>query len=249
MQEPVLILQTGEGAMKAETLACAFSDYRCIRLPFERLGKIAEEYRLKAVPVGSVEYVREWCRLTGLQLPSPLGYPAGLEIHLQRRLREGKFEEALPGEFVKPRENIKAFTGAIKHKVEAEVSAEEAVWISESVPFESEFRFYVHDFVTGPKIQGWARYDDGETLNPEPDFDLVEAVTSFYHNDLGPLAYSVDIGWRPDLRRYCLVEVNDAWSLGYYQNHDRQSNPPTRQQYADMLVSRWRQILFCNIVT
>ena len=63
-----------------------------------------------------------------------------------------------------------------------------------------------------------------------------------------PGAYKVDIGGRCDLGRYCLVELNDAWALGLYENNDPQSNPPTRQQYADMLVSRWRQIVFCSLL-
>jgi len=122
------------------------------------------------------------------------------------------------------------------------------VWISEAVPFGAEFRFYVQDFVGGGKIQGWSRYDDTYLQCPEPDFELVEAIMKELEGNGAPGAYTVDIGWRYDLDRYCLVELNDAWALGLYENADPQSNPPTRQQYSDMLVSRWTQIIFCNLV-
>jgi hypothetical protein len=161
------------------------------------------------------------------------------------------YGEATLEDFVKPTA-IKLFTGDIKECLELKspglISDNTSVWISQAVPFESEFRFYIHDFIGGGKIQGWSRYDDKPVRNPEPDFGLVEEIMGVLEANIAPGAYTIDIGWRPDLNRYCLVELNDAWSLGFYENSDPQSNPPTRQQYADMLVSRWRQILFCNLV-
>ena len=80
------------------------------------------------------------------------------------------------------------------------------------------------------------------------DFVKPQETKTFTGNlNISPGSYSIDIGWRPDLNCYSLVEINDGWSLGLYNPTDQQSNPPTRQQYADMLVARWRQILFCNI--
>lgn len=247
MESPILLLQSGD-YMQTEKLACAFSDYDTLPVSFERLKDFSVEHRIRGVPVGTVEYVQRWCELADICLPSSLSYPQQFHKYLHRKVRSGSFWEASLHEFVKPGERVKAFTGGIKGNITEPVDRYEPVWISECVPFESEFRFYIHDFVNGPKIWGWARYDELPTSNPEPDFDLVEAIAQEYHDDLGPLAYSVDIGWRPDLQRYALVEINDAWALGLYENTDPQSNPPTRQQYADMIVNRWRQILFCNLV-
>lgn len=247
MEQPKLLLQTGD-FMRTEKLACAFSSYPTLHAPYEKISRIGKEYRLNTVPVGTVEFVQEWCRHMDLSLPqSSLGFPDFFQPFLHRNIREGTFGEALPSEFVKPCA-VKRFTGGIKSTISEEIPTNEPVWISDSVPFESEFRFYIYDFVTGPKILGWARYDDTSFNNPGPDFGLVEDVAEEYHRNLGPSAYSIDIGWRSDIGRYSLIETNDAWALGLYENTDRQSSPPSRQAYADMIVSRWRQILFCNVI-
>lgn len=246
MKEPVLLLQSGD-YMRTEKIACCFSSYPVLNYPFEKIRTIDRKNRLQYVPVGTVEFVREWCDWMELSLPGCISYEDSLSNLYDRNIRKGQFSEALPYEFVKPC-SVKRFTGAIKNTIHQPIEPSEPVWISDPVPFESEFRFYIHDFVTGPKIYGWARYDDLEYNNPEPDLNLVEKVSDSLHTSLGPSAYSIDIGWRPDLGKYSLVEINDAWSLGLYENTDPQSNPPTRQQYADMLVSRWYQILFCNVV-
>lgn len=235
--------------MPIEKLACSFSSYPIRVCDFEKLPELnLHSERGYLVPVGSVEFVAEYCKQANIALPKSLWYPDSALSALHREVRQGTFQEAMPHEFVKPCENVKAFTGSIKEKLEEEVDPNERVWISEPVKFESEFRFYIQDLIPKFQILGWSRYDDLPVTNPEPDLDIVEAIADEFHRDLGPGAYSIDIGWRPDLGRYSLVEINDAWSLGYYMNSDPQSNPPSRQQYADMLVSRWRQVVFCSLV-
>jgi len=251
MREPTFLLQAGE-VMPIEKIACNFSSYPSQFCKFDDIPKLnPEEAKLKFVPVGSVEFTRAYCDHVGLGLPTNLSYPEEFHSYLYRNVQEGLYKEASFSEFVKPLET-KTFTGNIKLVLEAEspdsIDPETPVWISEPVTFESEFRFYIHDFVTGGKIQGWARYDGLSVTNPEPDFNLVESIMDRFHRDIGPGAYSIDVGWRPHLNCYSLVEINDGWSLGLYNPTDPQSNPPTMQQYADMLVSRWTQILFCNIV-
>lgn len=250
MKDPTFLLQAGD-IMTAEKTACCFSNIPVRYCKFEDLGNLdKEESRFKFVPVGSVEFTKEYANCTGLKLPEEsISYLHNMEKYLKRRVERKKFKDAEPGEFVKPY-SVKSFTGDIKMFLKGAdtVDPECEVWSCAHVPFESEFRFYVHDFVSGPKILGWARYDDEPVTNPEPNVGMVEEIAWDLHNDLGPSSYSIDIGWRPDLKEYCLVELNDGWSLGYYTSTDPQSNPPTRQDYADMLVSRWTQILFCNLV-
>lgn len=250
MKKPVFLLQAGSEVMPSEKVACSFSNYPVVLTPYEKLSKTDfSKDRLKFVPVGSVEFTQEYCRCSNLELPTALYYPEEVERFFYRKIGETTFGEAQEGSFVKPSQRVKSFSAGIKSSLVDKVAVEEPVLESEVVPFESEFRFYIQNTINKTQILGWARYDDLPVTNPEPDFDMVEKIASIYR-DLGPgpNAYSIDIGWRPDLQSYCLVEVNDAWSLGYYENSDPQSNPPTRQQYADMLVSRWTQILFCSIV-
>jgi len=216
---------------------------------FDEIAEIdAKCFKLSHVPVGSVEFTREYAKHIGINLPEEGLHYDFLEPYMAREIRRGMLSEAGDEEFVKP-VRTKRFTGAIKKDLASTDSVAEntLVWISEPVRFESEFRFYVHDFVNGPQVLGWSRYDDTDFNNPEPDHFLVREVSKLLHEMVGPSAYSVDIGWRSDLRGYSLVEINDGWSLGLYENRDPQSNPPSRRDYAEMLISRWRQILFCSL--
>lgn len=242
---PTFLFQSGN-VMGREKVACSFSEHPIIYSTCENLPSLDLGTRMDYVPVGSVEFVRKYCRHMDLNLYEGPFFEDLLAEFYHRKVREGVLEDALAEEFVKPSRMKKKFTGCRKSELRP-LSPQTPVLISDYVPFESEFRFYIHDFATGPKIMGWARYDDCVCTNPEPDVDLVEKIAEMFHKNLGPSAYSIDIGWRPDLNRYSLVEVNDAWSLGLYENSDPQSNPPTRRDYAEMLISRWRQLLFCNL--
>lgn len=232
------LLQAGP-IMTSEKVACVFSNYSHKFCKYEHLAQIAPHHRFEYVPVGSVEFTRAYCQHVGITLPPDLhlGSP-----HLHRKVRKGLYYEAGSNEFIKPVQT-KVFTGNLKRLVDKQPDPNTEVWISEPVPFESEFRFYVHDFVHGPEIKGWARYDSLSVNNPDPDHELVKRIAAEQHVNLGPGAYSIDIGWRPDLQRYTLVELNDGWALGLYTG----AHSPTNQQYADMLAARWSQILFCNL--
>jgi hypothetical protein len=235
--------------MAQEKIACAFSDYPVRYSSFGNLSNLDPKGSLTTfVPVGTVEYVRKFCEVVGISEPKSFTYPDVLLPYLKRNIRKGFFKDASPEEFVKPSDSVKEFTGDLKKYLLSEPDPETAVWISEPVEFESEFRFYIHDFVNGPEILGWSRYDQSPTTNPQPDEGLVIQMAEALHESLGPSAYCLDIGWRPDLKEYCLVELNDAWALGLYEGSDPQSAPPARKDYADMLVSRWRQVVFCQIV-
>ena len=255
MKDPTFLLQAG-GPLPTEKIACSFSCYPIKYCPFTDIEKLnPEESLTRFVPVGSVEFVKAYSQHVGIRLPEDFSYgicDSQLDQFLMRVIRRGTYGEATLTDFVKPI-SIKSFTGNIKGHIEISSagpspSEDVPVWISPAVPFGAEFRFYIQDFIGGGKIQGWSRYDDSNMVCPEPDIGLVEAIMKELEENIAPGAYTVDIGWRPDLERYCLVEINDAWALGLYENSDFQSNPTTRQQYADMLVSRWRQILFCSLV-
>lgn len=249
MKNPTLLLQSGQ-VMAAEKTACCFSSYPVEYCKYEDLHKKADGL-LRYVPVGSVEFTEAYCNTVGIQVPSPLSYHDLSYRYLHRGVKVSEFAQVDDSKFIKPFNKVKLFTGCIKSQLPEQgikVEASEPVWEFDAVPFGPEFRFYIQDFVNGPKVLGWSRYDNKDAEGPEPDVGMVERIAYEVHKSLGPGAYSIDIGWRPDIGRYSLVELNDAWALGYYSPSDRQSNPPTRQQYADMLVSRWTQILFCSIV-
>jgi hypothetical protein len=249
MKTPKFILQSGP-VLSLEKYACRASEYYpttyCSFNDIPTL-KADEEYML--VPVGSVEFVREFCNHFNISLPSEsLSYYEPIQPYLHRQIRRTTLGEAHPAEFVKPVE-VKKFTGDVKSKLRPLSPATE-VWASPAVPFESEFRFYIQDYAyPGPKIVGWSRYDDLECVNPDPPIEWVKEIAQSIHDAVGPNAYTIDIGWRPDIQQYDVVELNDAWALGLYRHGgDEQSSPPSYEDYAEMLVSRWRQILFCSFI-
>jgi hypothetical protein len=253
MKDPIFLLQSG-GPLQTEKVACSFSKYHIRYCSFGDITMLDSKAALtQFVPVGSVEFVQAYSQHVNLVLPEDFsyGHEGHLDKYLMRSVRRGTYGEATTEEFVKPI-SIKLFAGNIKYNLELEtpglISDDTPVWNSEAVPFEAEFRFYIRDSIGGGKILGWSRYDDNQSINPSPDFDLVNGVIEDLESIGAPGAYTIDIGWRPDLNQYCLVELNDARSLGFYENNDPQSNPPSRQEYADMLVSRWSQILFSNLV-
>jgi hypothetical protein len=253
MKDPIFLLQSG-GPLQTEKVACSFSNYPIRYCSFGDITMLDSKAALtQFVPVGSVEFVQAYSQHVNLVLPEDFsyGYEGHLDKYLTRSIRLGTYGEASTEEFVKPI-YIKLFTGNIKEQIELEtpglISDDTPVWISEPVPFEAEFRFYIRDSIGGGKILGWSRYDGEQVINPIPDSELVNNIMKDLESIGAPGAYTIDIGWRPDLNQYCLVELNDAWSLGFYENNDPQSNPPSRQEYADMLVFRWIQILFSNLV-
>lgn len=249
MKDPHFLLQSG-AVSSAEKKACCFSDYPIRYSSFENLAKLnPQEDKLKYVPVGSVEFIREYARVMGMFLPEGLDFfYEELKPFLKRPVIAGTYSEAQDEEFVKPRGGVKLFTGGIKRRLEERVEENTPVWISPAVPFGAEFRYYIFSYANGGKILGWSRYDNLIGPAPDPDVGLVESIMEVIEECGAPNGYSIDIGWRTDIEKYCLVEINDGWALGYYGNTDFQSNPPSYKDYSELLIARWGQILFCNIV-
>lgn len=245
MKLPKFILQS-EPVLTIEKYACRFTSNSLHQSV--SINKIIElnwcnDYIF--VPVGSVEFVKKFCEHFNILLPTEsISYYEPVLPYIQREIKKTIFSEAKDIDFVKP-VGVKTFTGGIKNTLE-KVDPEVEVWASVFVPFESEFRFYIQDYFTGPKILGWSRYDDTDSINPDPPLEWVNEIAQSVHRAIGPNAYTIDVGWRSDIQKYDVVELNDAWALGLYKNTDPQSSPPSYERYSEMLVSRWRQILFCN---
>lgn len=247
MTTPSFLLQSGN-ILPTEKLACISSDYLCTYCKFENLGDLPKVPM--QVPVGSVEFVEKFAELRGIALPAEsLSYACGSDKFLKRKVRRGVLSEASPEEFVKP-VGVKKFTGDIRKNIRP-LSPQTPVWISEPVEFTAEYRFYVQDTVSQAFIPIVGRYDcyDSKPPNPKKALDLALNLANEIHQNLGPSAYSIDIGYRPDINDYDLVEVNDAWALGLYPDSaEFENHEPVGPNYVEMLISRWRQLVFCSIV-
>ena len=200
------------------------------------------------LPIGSVEFVRQAMRLAGIQEPPNITYPSVLRPFLKRNV-EQRIAGSVFHAFVKPIET-KLFTGFVfdamqdpqtldeftaeQHEAFMSLPADHLVWVSEVMKWSAECRYYVRE----GKLLGYGRYDDGPDDWPEPPIDFVQQVIDVYEsqNLNTPIAYSLDIGML-DWGEPALVEVNDAWALGFYKG------TLSDKDYIEMLYDRWQQLI------
>ena len=179
------------------------------------------------IPVGSVEFVKEFSRLSGISLPENISYPQELLPFLERKVWQAKFASVDENLFVKP-VKTKVFTGGIKKNLKESINSNEEVWVSEPIDIEAEFRYYVLDGM----IVGRSRYDDGDN-EIEADENVVLQIIKEFKNQ--PIGYAVDVGVAKG--ETFLIEINDGWSLGYYPWGDC-----SKQNYVELITERWIQI-------
>lgn len=201
----------------------------------------------ETVPVGSVEFVRRAMALAGIAEPESLSYPHVLKPYLRRQLERIPAGLVMGHWFVKPTVT-KAFTGFVFDTFESPdhlschdraqydafmaVDPRSPVWVSETVSWASEVRYYVLD----GEILGEGRYDDGpdDVLLPEAAV-VQEMVSRFSASPGAPVAFALDAGRLQD-GSTALVEVNDMWAVGFY------SGTLTEREYVRMLHRRWAQL-------
>ncbi len=201
-------------------------------------------------PIGSVEFCRAAMARAGCPaLTSPGTYPDVLRGHLGRYIHEDIYAGVTDGWFVKPRDDVKVFTGHLKGNwPEGETRPDHldrvTVYAAEPVRFVSEHRCYV----IGGQLAGVVPYIEPEgtanednpgpraTITTEPDQDfIVRAIETFesrhdidgYALDVGVLESGVTV----------VMEWNDGWALGYYRSEDF-----TPADYLRLVEARWEQI-------
>jgi hypothetical protein len=224
-------------------------DWPSARCSLESLSAHAASLKAGAMPVGSVEFVREAMRVAAIGEPAPMSYPEALNGLLLRDVRLAPARDALGFEgFVKPAKT-KLFTGFVnkparigaelgEHIVEqmealSKLDGEEPVWLGEPVDFVGEWRAYV----SLGRILGVERYDpDGIDGVEPPDVAWIKkAVAMWMDSGSAPRAFSLDVG-RLSSGELALVEANDAWALGLY------GRSVSDKEYAGMLAARWSEI-------
>lgn len=214
----------------------------------EKLGTWQENLRAGAIPVGSVEFVRQAMKLGGIKEPHNLSYPPGSSNFLGRRLQVHGIGEALASPeaiFIKP-VTTKTFNGFVfepsvpthmlsEHDQEQLTVArglkpETLVFVSTKVQFLSEWRFYVQSGT----VVGRSRYDpDGRDDAPAPnEARVLECIQALEIEH----PYALDMGVL-DTGETVLTEANDFWALGFY----RGSMKP--QHYLACLIERWRSLV------
>lgn len=185
-----------------------------------------------AVPVGTVEFCRAWMARCDMFEPIPFDFPPTLSPWFGRTIKFFTEYAAAPdGWWVKPF-TTKAWDAHIKTRDTSLLSG--WVWASEPLSIQAEWRVYV---VNG-EIVGTGRYDDNDAeiddMVIEPT--ALDMVRCFESSGQAPAAYALDVALT-DAGEVVLVEVTDAWAIGYYKG----SCSP--QDYLRMLVIRWNEII------
>ena len=105
------------------------------------------------------------------------------------------------------------------------LSYKETVYVSPVVNFIAEWRIYV----TKGKVVAVCQYDSGEE-DLTPDENFVKLVSEKFPTE----TLAIDIGLL-DNNQYCVVELNDAWSIGKYKGI-------SDKDYFEFLTTRWNEI-------
>lgn len=253
MADPrIFLLQTQSNQSTHETrsvrMACMLMDgLTALNVSVEGLNAHAQMLALgQAMPVGSVEFVREAMKIASIEEPASDPYPASLKPWLKRIVRQRRAGEVLGRWFIKPVQT-KLFNGFVfdtmidpqtldehdqeQHAAFLAMPCDALVWQSEPVTFVSEWRYYVD---AQGDILGSARYDDGDDGALEPDRIEVEAAAKAGANEFGH-GFALDMGVLLE-GETALVEKNDVWAIGLY------GQALTAKTYTQWLVDRWNTI-------
>ena len=179
------------------------------------------------IPVGSVEFTKEFALVNSIAIPYFSTYPDELIPFLGRKIRPGILKDATDHEFVKPI-LVKKFDGTIKKNLD-NVNYDSMIWISEPIIPKYEWRIYILD----GKILGYSRYDDNDEEYPLV-LSFVEKMIAAFGD--APIGYSLDVALLED-GRFVLIEANDAWSLGFYPWGTMKEN-----DYIKLITRRWKEI-------
>ncbi|CAJ0806552.1 hypothetical protein R77560_04440 [Ralstonia thomasii] len=234
-------MQRDDGVCKVERAAVRQAHWMCDDIVAEAGAAIAvlrgepDGYRRDErhlCPVGTVEFCREWMRLTGVAEPVPIDYPASLRDVLGRVVQCVPFADATIGAWIKPA-RTKAWLPQVKQS-DRDHHPDELVWESAVIPesdWLAEWRVYVRDGA----IIGCGRYDDRPVENIELDAKLVESwIQRWEATGRAPRGYALDVARWP--RQTVLVEATDAWAIGLYKGTCR------AEGYTRMLAARWGEI-------
>jgi hypothetical protein len=194
------------------------------------------------IPFLYTNYAIMAMRHLGISVPQPCDYPDALKPFLERNIHASRLDDIhalcaswMPdvrhrGVFIKPAKMQKLFTGMVFSRIEQcrflrDFPADTDIWVSEVVPWESEWRVHIHKRTP----IGISHYRGNPMVLPDRKrmADMIDAWN-------GPVAYAIDIGVRADTGRTCLIEVNDGWSLGMYG-----CDP---HAYVRAMVDRWNEV-------
>lgn len=191
----------------------------------------AERY-LDAVPVGSIQFMRDFVAKTGKEGSfTPINVPEALfdSRFLKRRMEKvilvnGEKKTFSVEKFIKNATVLKGYSGVAKETPEG---AEGLYLISDKVDIETEWRLFVYR----GNIVGMGNYAGDFAMLP--DMDFARDCVAMYKDQ--PIAYTLDIGHNGVLGSF-LIEIHDFYSIGLYGFSDYRILP-------QMFIAGYRSIL------
>jgi len=193
---------------------------------------------------GTVPFVLHALRHLGVPAPEHIPYPEVLNRWLFRRIAKyhrlrdalNEIHDTATPMFVKPAKGWKRFTGFVARFPDDVrfngASRSAPVWVSEPIALASEWRAYV----AHGSILSVTFVDQSGDRHASPDSDVIrDAVTALVESGAAPAGFAIDFG--VDVAgQTMLVEVNDGFSIGAYDDLDAES-------YWTVTDARWRQLM------
>ena len=187
-------------------------------------------------------------------------YPDKLRPYLHRKIWEdtlGNVKKELFEEgylknpiFIKPKDKLKRFTGFVLETVSDlsncwHAGNQTKIWCSEPVEFVDEFRAYMlcQHGSTDAVFSFGCYKKDYSSQNLEQVIKFVKELSCEAKAEL-PSACAIDIGIL-STGETALIEVNDAFSLGLYENACLKNGEDLikyNRHYCECLIQRWEEL-------
>ena len=195
-------------------------------------------------------------------------YPECLKEYLYRDIWEDTlsnikvdlFEEGYLKKpiFIKPKDDLKKFTGFVLETIDdlqncKGASGQTKIWCCDPVRFTSEWRVLFKKKEIMPDDLNGCYYDIKITkynkgIDNAAFAKVIEQVQNIIYthqfemlNKL-PVAFALDLGIMTT-GHVALIEMNDAFSLGLYQNSSGTPKDELEKHYAKCLISRWKELV------
>lgn len=198
--------------------------------------------------IGSVEGTIAFWKQLGITPPAYLGYPVEFSAYYNRNISVAKFGSITHNDlpiFIKPKNNVKEFTGFVLEKNSTltninlyvkDISPDTIVYVSDPIQIESEYRCFVHK----NKLVGMKHYAGDFTKFP--DMKSIQFLIERYARN-APISYTLDVAVTEiegQISNISVIEVNDFWAIGGYGLDGK--------TYVRMLIDRFQHIKQKHII-
>lgn len=226
-------------------LASIRDDIKIVREKLENLqsNKIIDK---TFIPVGSVEFTKEFFKLINIDVPTFNQYPVLSKDFYKRKIELCTVSDLLSYQhldcFIKSYQ-LKQFNGFIykgvkyqgydnhdKEQIDILLNLPNDTLLIKSniIDIKYEFRCYV----VNKKMISWCQYDDSEDyFFVYHNRDLLQSIV----DEISYNTYALDFCILID-NSIAIIELNDAWAIGKYQGI-------TKEMYFDFIKTRWKEII------